>query len=308
MMMRVILSALLWINLAGFAPAAALQTLETPDVAVLYDSAAADAREIPGLYGQVHEELGRTLGLRLSYRPAVLLAEGEDPDRSPGGAFHFVAYAQPAEGLIVLHLTRMRAFSLPLSPVLKHELCHLILHDATGGGNLPRWLDEGVAQWVSGGISEMVAPRRPYFLPGAVLMGWDVPLERLDPLFHGNERDILYAYEKSLSVAEFLVNKGGAGSLSRLLRRMSRGETVQEALRSGYGMSLDDIERSWRRHISGVTGWLFYLSRYLYEILFFLGALAAVFGFLRYRRKIKSWRELEDPEEDEEDGDGRAIR
>ena len=299
---RNLLSVLIWIGLAGLAPGATFQVLETPDVTVLYDSSAASgAPEIPGLYLEVSGELGETLGLHLSYRPAVLLTEGADRDRSPGETFHFVAYARPAEGLVVLLLHRMRAASLPLSPVLKHELCHLILHDAMEHGNLPRWLDEGVAQWVSGGISEMAAPRRPYFLPGAVLTGRDVPLDRLDPFFRGQERDIRYAYEKSRSVIEFLVKRGGSENLSSLLKEMARGETVSEAFRSVYGMSLEDFENLWRRHMKGFTGWLFYLSRYLYEFLFFLGAIVAFVGFLRYRRKIKAWREREDLEEGEDD-------
>lgn len=299
-MKQVTLTAVLWVFLAGFAPASALQVLETPDATVFYDSPSFPvAREIPGMYRDVHDELRRFLGFSLSYRPAIRLVEGGAGEETRKGVIRFLAYAQPEEGLIVLRLTPMKASSVPLPAVLKHEVCHLVLHDAVPGGHLPRWLDEGVAQWVSGGISEVVVQRRPFFLPGAILMGGDVPLNRLEPAFHGRERDVLFAYEKSRSFVEFLLEKRGAETLQHLLNGLSAGQSVDEAILSVYGTSLEDLEKSWRYSLMGVTGWLFYLSRYLYEILFFIGAIVAFLGFLRYRKRKKDYGKDEDEPEEE---------
>jgi hypothetical protein len=56
----------------------------------------------------------------------------------------------------------MKTYPFTLTVTLKHELCHLFLHYLIGGGELPRWFNEGIAQWTSGGIAElMFSP--PYF-------------------------------------------------------------------------------------------------------------------------------------------------
>jgi hypothetical protein len=292
--------------LPGLSGAASLRVLETKDVTVVHESREeALAREIPGAYRVVRDALQGTFGFELSYRPAVRLIGEEAPEGAGNGAFRFVAYARPEEGLIVLFLVPIRTSGTPVESVLKHEVCHLLLHDAVGGDRLPRWLDEGIAQWVSGGFSELAAPRRPFFLPGAVLAGGDIPLAELVSRFPGTERDIRLAYEKSRSVVETLLETGGGiEKLTLLLRDLSRGVPADGAFRTVYGMTPGQFEKAWKRHVAGIAGWLFYLSSYLYEILFFVGALAAFAGFLRYLRKKRTYRDDEDEEDEEDEEDG----
>lgn len=291
--------------LPGLSGAASLQVLETKDAAVVYESReGALAGEIPAAYRGVRDELQGTFGFELTYRPVIRLVGEEAPEGAGKGAFRFIAYARPEEGLVVLFLAPIRASGVPLSSVLKHEVCHLLLHDAVGGDRLPRWLDEGIAQWASGGFSELAAPGRPFFLPGAVLAGGDIPLEELVSRFPGTERDIRLAYEKSRSVVEYLLETGGGiEKLTLLLRDLSRGVPADGAFRTVYGMTPGQFEKAWKRHVAGIAGWLFYLSSYLYEILFFVGALAAFAGFLRYLRKKRTYRDDEDDGDEEDGGD-----
>lgn len=288
--------------LPGFSGAASLRVLETRDVAVVHESREETlAGEIAGAYRGVRDELQKTFEFGLTYRPVVRLVGEEAPEGAGTGSFRFLAYARPEEGLIVLFLAPIRTSGIPIASVLKHEVCHLLLHDAVGVDRLPRWLDEGIAQWVSGGFSELAAPRRPFFLPGAILSGTDIPLGELVSRFPGTERDVRLAYEKSRSVVETLLETGGVERLSLLLRALSRGDPVEKAFRNVYGTTLEEFEAAWKRRVTGIAGWLFYLSSYLYEILFFVGALAAVAGFIRYLRKKRTYRDEEDEGEEGDD-------
>lgn len=296
--------------LPGLSGAASLRVLETKDAAVVYESREEVlAEEIPGACRGVRDELQRTLGFELTYRPVIRLVGEEAPEGAGKGTFRFIAYARPEERLVVLFLAPIRASGVPLASVLKHEVCHLLLHDAVGGDRLPRWLDEGIAQWASGGFSELAAPRRPFFLPGAILTGTDIPLGELVSRFPGTERDVRLAYEKSKSVVETLLETGGGiERLSLLLRALSRGEPAERAFRNVYGTTLEEFEAAWKRRVTGIAGWLFYLSRYLYEIVFFAGALAAFLGFLRYLRKKRAYRDDEDEGDGEDPGEDRPGR
>jgi hypothetical protein len=71
----------------------------------------------------------------------------------------------------------MRVDPFTIELTLKHELCHILLHRAAQGGKIPKWLDEGLAQWVSAGIAEILISSKRSFLNEAVVAGKSLNLE-----------------------------------------------------------------------------------------------------------------------------------
>jgi len=79
---------------------------------------------------------------------------------------------------IVIDSSRMNVNPFTLSVTAKHELAHLLLHHKINRTHLPRWLDEGFAQWASDGISEIITGNRT-FLANAVIEKFRLPNESL---------------------------------------------------------------------------------------------------------------------------------
>jgi hypothetical protein len=65
-----------------------------------------------------------------------------------------IAYAIPKRNLIVIDYSRVVTTPFSLETTLTHEFCHLLLHEHIP--NIPRWLDEGLCQWASGGVDEII--------------------------------------------------------------------------------------------------------------------------------------------------------
>jgi len=91
------------------------------------------------------------IGFHTTY---VLLTEGGLEQMA--GTRRIVALAIPAQNLILLDLSKMARHTFVLETTMKHELCHLLLHSYIHGTLLPKWLDEGVCQWASNGMAEII--------------------------------------------------------------------------------------------------------------------------------------------------------
>jgi hypothetical protein len=180
----------------------------------------------------------------LDYSPpepiAVILYTREafsDVTRAPGwaGALNDGRLRIPVEGL--------SSVTTDLARVLKHELTHSFLHQMTLG-RCPRWLQEGVAQWMEGkrsneDASELVQTYEqahkadaPPFLPSL-----EGPWERF------SVGDVRFAYAWSLAAVETMIQVDGMRDLVRVLGRIRAGSSTGEALREVSHSDYADLEQ-----------------------------------------------------------------
>ena len=75
----------------------------------------------------------------------------------------------PERNLIVIDYSKMNRIPFDLEDTFKHELSHILLHQEIDASSLPKWLDEGVAQWASGGIADILRTGEKDLLQQAVL-------------------------------------------------------------------------------------------------------------------------------------------
>ena len=117
-----------------------------------------------------------------------------------------------------------------------HEYTHLAV-DYIARGNYPRWLTEGVAQYVERDVT------------GFIL--WEplvhhneewIPLEKLDSCFD-NALSQSKAYRQSLAMLDCLVEKHGPDSFLRILRRLGQGANLNVAWKAETGKSLEEFQR-----------------------------------------------------------------
>lgn len=128
----------------------------------------------------------------------------------------------------------------------KHELAHLLLHHKINRALLPRWLDEGFAQWAGDGISEIITGNRT-FLANAVIQRNLIPLHKIAHYFPESEMPMILAYEQSKSFVESIHKEFGAGTLLNILHHMSNGNSIDDAVLTNLAIPLDALEHLWHK-------------------------------------------------------------
>lgn len=269
------------------------KVLQTKEVIVIFEEhQAGAAEEVTKVYLSVKSELAGKLGWEVDFRPTVLLDRGGETIRRNTGSDIFVAYAVPQRNLIVLDTSRVYAKPFSLEATLKHELCHLLIHRNIESP--PRWLDEGVCQWSSGGIAEFMTEDGKRALQNATISGRLISIREL---VRFPPEDIILAYEESKSIVEYIESEFDKQGILQILAYLKEGYSLDESLRKGLAVTTSELDEKWQAYLKKKRGWFSYLSNNLYEILFFFAALATVYGFMRMLKKKK---ELTDEPGDED--------
>jgi len=276
---------------------AAPESFQTRDLEVLYDkNSLYMAEEVVKMYPDIREELEKSLPWKTDFQPRILLVKDRHAFIQAAGSDIFLAYAVPRRYLIVLDASRVYSKPFTLETTLKHELCHLLLHRHIADAGLPRWLDEGVCQWASGGISELLATYGGNALAKAIMADTIMRIKDLET-FPKDEASLVLAYEQSKNFIEYIAGQYGQDSIVRILNYMREGDTAYESIQKSLSISLPELEYTWHAHLRGKHLWFSYLSSNLYTILFLLSGLITIYGFIRFLKKKREYV-------DEEEGDG----
>jgi hypothetical protein len=119
---------------------------------------------------------------------------------------------------------------------LAHELTHLLV-DETTGGNYPRWLTEGLAQYVEEKISGFTLSE-PASSSKAALYSFSA----LDGGFD-EQPDQLLAYWQSFQAVRHLLEQYGREKMINLLECLKKGEHFSAAFEKSYALSFDDFAK-----------------------------------------------------------------
>lgn len=166
--------------------------------------------------------------------------------------------------------------------VLRHEWAHLALHQRMGGLRIPRWFDEGYAEWAGGWDASET-----WRLRIALAFGGTPSLDSLSFRWPSGATQARSAYLLSATVIEYLVSESEVHGLEVFLTRWLELESFEEALRATYGVTSSGLEEDWRDYVKRRYGWLFVLS----HAMVFWGFLSIVLlGMVQIRRKEKRRR------------------
>jgi len=175
----------------------------------------------------------------------------------------------------------------PDARVLRHEWAHIGLHQQLEGLRVPRWFDEGYAEWASGGWNDgegwrlrvaLALGRGPDF--DSLTLGW--PRDR-----YGAE----LAYMLAGTAVEYLVSASGERGLEVLLQRWPEVGSFSAALRSVYGVTPGQFEEDWKEYVRRRYGWLFVLS-HSFVFWLFLGLVLLGMAWIRRRRDRRAMARL----------------
>jgi hypothetical protein len=132
----------------------------------------------------------------------------------------------------------------PLAAIyIPHELTHLVFDTAVSNPYHfpPRWLNEGVATYLSEGYTTSDRSA----VQSAAADGSLMPLEALEGNFPTTVDRFFLAYAESVSAVEFLVREEGTDALAELIGSYADGVTDDEAFLAAVGRDVAAFEASW---------------------------------------------------------------
>jgi hypothetical protein len=197
------------------------------------------------------------------------LLGGETPEWAAGVAI-------PSLGRLVLPMyATSPALSDERARVLRHEWAHLGLHQHLAGLRIPRWLDEGYAEWTAGWDASEA-----WRLRTLMAAGRSPPLDSLTLEWPRDAASAQVAYLLSATAVQYLVDASGERGLALLLNRWKAEGSFEDALRTTYGLTPSTLEQHWRSFVKRRYGWLLLLSN---TMVFWLAAAVLVVILVRVR-------------------------
>lgn len=242
------------------------------------------AEYLPRWWSEIENELAGDLDDTLT----ITFVDHAGRVAEASGMPHWVAgVAHPPSGEIIIARHGPDGSPTNLEELMRHELAHVALYRATGGTQLPRWFNEGVAESFNGTISF----GRAQTLASAVF-GPGVPdLERLEEHFHGTDGpEAAVAYAASRDLVEFLraYDTGGdpAGmKLRQVFTELRMGKRLEVAFIHAYGRGLEELVAEWRADLPARFMW--YPLAASGGLPFILVAPLVGVAWIRRRRKVQ---------------------
>jgi tetratricopeptide (TPR) repeat protein len=133
--------------------------------------------------------------------------------------------------------------------VLRHEFTHIVTLQQTNF-NIPHWFTEGLAVWCEG--YPRPAAWNPLLLD-YVARGKLAKLDALNQGFMGGGHERQMAYCQSELYVEYMLARGGAESLRKMLAAYAEGLATPQAVRRVFGISIEEFERGYAGHVGKVV-------------------------------------------------------
>jgi hypothetical protein len=174
--------------------------------------------------------------------------------------------------------------------VVPHEVGHVLIGRAVGQAlpALPRWLNEGIAEYVAGERAAQVDP----VALRAIGRGRALDLSDLDGAIARGGADAGLAYAQAASVVNFLVDRQGETVIAALLQSIRQTADFETSVQQVTGLTTAELEASWRRSVSHRWRWilLFQSSAPVFGLMLLL----FLVGFIRHYREKRRRQEAPD--------------
>lgn len=253
-----------------------------------------DAANLPGIFSAVDASyplISENLGVGFSGALNIYLASNNAEFGELTG-WRLPPWAQgvamPKRKMVVLKSPRWSGTQVDLGRAAVHEFVHILIEEDVG--EIPLWLNEGLAVMLSGEI---------YFdehaLSGAALTGRFIPFDEIESVMKFNGLKAGLAYQQSLSAVRYLVLEFGWGGVRKIISGLREGESFEDAFMDATGLWPFEFEHEWTKDRGKIHRFSF-LKDIHYFIGFIFGPLVLITGgwlWLRRRKTIRRWEEEE---------------
>jgi hypothetical protein len=255
--------------------------------------------EISALGMRHLDELGKFYGFRYEHPVKVILAMDERAYGEAAGEdapSWSVAVAQRRQ--IVIRRAGENFGTQQFNSTLKHELSHVLLGEMfalSRPGALPRWLDEGLAVYVSGEWEmpeAWTASKTEMYT--ALRSGQALDFDEISASFPYSEWKARIAYAQSYHFVAYLIKRFGEDRMRGFLKHLAAGEEFHHAFKASMREDFSDTEAYWRDHIAGRGGlMLFFIGISQFDnYIWMMMSLLVIAAFIRYL--IKRLRRSDD--------------
>lgn len=280
------------------------QLLQTKEITVWFDTSLdIPAKGVVDIFPVIRKELEAAFEWEFYQTPGVLLVKQRDDFLQMTDNPIAIAFASPERNLIVIDYSKMTAHRFTMPNTLKHEFCHILLHQHIATGNLPKWLDEGLCQWASQSIDEILDTQKQSALNGVTLSQRKISFTDLEHRFPDDLDSRLLAYAASKRFVAFLMDTYGKPKIMTILKYLEKGQDIETSTLSVLSKPLNTLEHQWHKSLKGKAAWLTFMGHYLYEILFAMMGMLTFYGFIRSRIRKKRYRDEEGGIEDDGSND-----
>jgi len=162
--------------------------------------------------------------------------------------------ARPELGAVVVAVPPEQGYSSRMKRYLPHEIAHLLIYELAtpeGYGNIPDWLDEGLAT----AYEHLPTPEYALAVEEAREAGHLLSLEELCVPFSPDPRTAILSYGQSASVVRFVRETYGAEGIRRLVSAYADGASCRSGVEEALGVSLNKLESDWRMSLEPEAGW-----------------------------------------------------
>ena len=137
--------------------------------------------------------------------------------------------------------------------ILPHEITHLVFRDFVGlEGEIPIWMDEGVAQWEEPAKRSLAKRITRYLISSN--KDYNVQdLTATDVRKLTSEEKVHNFYMQSVSLVDFLIQTYGGQPFTEFCRGLRDGKKFDDALRAAYPNTIEsvgDLDARWRKYAS----------------------------------------------------------
>ncbi|MDH5203872.1 MAG: peptidase MA family metallohydrolase [Nitrospirota bacterium] len=269
-----------------------LKEYKNSEIIIQYEPPIENAAiNLSGVYRKVKTVIEKKLRWKVEFIPTTILIHKRTAFQKMAQNELVTAFALPGENSIVIDYSKMERTPFDLTATFTHEVCHLVLHHNIKEKTIPKWLDEGVCQWASGGIADIINPGEKDILKQAVLSDNLFALKEIAFAFPEQQRGLLLAYEESKSFVEFVVHEYGTEKLLSVLNSLKKGTTIEQAVQENLSVELTVLEQKWQKSLIRQYSWFSYIADHLYWILFFAAAIVTLIGYLKFRRKLRNYKD-----------------
>ncbi|MEA3349789.1 MAG: peptidase MA family metallohydrolase [Chloroflexota bacterium] len=153
-------------------------------------------------------------------------------------------HANPALGMSLVSIPAGTSQSVEIKRQVPHELTHILLYRKLGDsyGNLPQWLNEGLAS-----TSELSPdPNYALLLEKAYERKMLIPLAQLCDIFPTDAANFQLAYAQSASFTYYLQTKFGPTGMENLIAAYADGLDCERGVEVGLSATLSELEGNWR--------------------------------------------------------------
>lgn len=199
------------------------------------------------------------------------------------------AVALTKENIIILKIATSE--DVKKSPeILMHELVHIFFADRIKNQNLPVWIHEGIAQYLSG--YELTIDDRIH-LANALSTNKLISLSAMDTLFSFNQSKARLAYIEALAAIQFIVKVHGTAGLKQLIGKLDQKIPVNRAFEDALGYDFIDFEIYWYKELRSQNRWLILLNfeNILWISILLLLIFVLVLIKIKNRKLEKSWED-----------------